>query len=324
MPAQRIAISVLAALVAVNLLWAANPVMMKLVLADFEPLQAAWLRITCGLATLLLVYPLLARAAGTGAFAAPRQPSEPPTRRAAAWVRMTAMGAIVFCITPLLITHGLDASLAVHNAFITGMEPIITILLAWVFLHERVRVGRWLTIGLALVGFALLSGVGSEWAGLLTATYLFGNTLLLAGMAGEAMFSILGAPLVRRINPATIFLVALATGAALLTVVLAATGTLPSPGQFTARSILGLVWTAPITTTVCYLVWLTVLRVVPVNAAAFTLFLQPLIGAALGYLVLGERLNALQSVGAAVILVSLTLYLRQAAPDQASRVTTAV
>jgi drug/metabolite transporter (DMT)-like permease len=205
----------------------------------------------------------------------------------------------------------LDASLAVHNAFITGLEPVITIVLARIFLREQMRAAGWMILAIALVGFALLSGVGGSWRELVQATYLWGNVLLLLGMAGEAMYSILGAPLVKRIEPVTAFSIALATGAALLTVFVVATGMTPSLSQFSSRSVIGLFWTGPITTAFCYLVWLTSLRHVPVNAAAFTLFIQPVLGAVMGYWLLGERLGGLQLVGAGLILVSLAMYAKK-------------
>lgn len=294
---------VIAALILINVLWAGNPVMQKFLLADFEPLQVAWLRMVVGAAVL---------AAGIAVFRVVRPEAKAaPGEVAYSWamiVRAIAMGAIVFCLTPILVTHGLNASLAVHNAFITGLEPVITIVLARIVLRERMHATGWIILAIALLGFALLSGVGGSWRALVQATYLYGNVLLLIGMAGEAMYSILGAPLARRTPPVTVFVIALTTGAALLTVALAGAGALPEFGQFTWRSAAGLVWTGPITTTLCYLVWLTSLRHVPVNAAAFSLFVQPVLGAFLGYALLEEKLAGLQWAGAALILLSLVLY----------------
>lgn len=304
---------IIGALVLVNVLWAGNPVMQKFLLADFAPLQVAWLRIVVGTLVLAGVWPWARRTADyelqiTNGNAGGEHPQR---TRGRLWLRAVAMGAVVFFVTPLLITYGLNASLAVHNAFITGLEPVITIVLARIFLGERMRTAGWAILAVALSGFALLSGVGGEWDDLLAGTYLAGNLLLLAGMVGEAMYSIVGAPLAKRMPPVTVFLIALATGAALLSVFLVASGALPSIGQFTARSAIGLLWTGPITTTFCYLVWLTSLRHVPVQAAAFTLFIQPLIGAVMGYALLGERLEGLQVAGATLILASLVMYVRR-------------
>ena len=399
---------VIGALVLVNVFWAGNPVMQKFLLADFAPLQVAWLRMVVGALVLAAVWPWVRRIGnwelgitnGNAAEGAVGNKNHPPSRNLllnpgagsvpppsredlegrrlrvdegvvlavgegvnkgegsgleadyehehgdkreardggeygrehgyekgaskertgvargesshrGLWWRAMAMGAVVFFVTPLLVTYGLDASLAVHNSFITGLEPVITIVLARMFLGERMRAAGWMILAVALAGFALLSGVGGNWRELLQTTYFAGNLLLLFGMAGEAMYSILGAPLAKRMAPVTVFLIALTTGAGLLSVFLVASGTLPDFSHFTAHSVIGLLWTGPVTTTFCYLVWLTSLRHVPVNAAAFTLFVQPLLGAVMGYALLGERLVGLQVAGAALILVSLVMYVRR-------------
>ncbi len=329
---MRVKSNVMAWLVLVNVLWAANPVMQKFLLADFAPVQVAWLRMVVGAGVAAVVW-LGLRGRGKGRITnyelritngrgkeeeefeyeyeheyEYEKEQDCERGRKDLVVRAVGMGVVVFFVTPLLITHGLDASLAVHNAFITGLEPVITIVLARIFLRERMRATGWMILAIALAGFALLSGVGGSWRELVRTTYLFGNVLLLLGMAGEAMYSILGAPLAKRMEPVKAFLIALGTGAALLTVFVMAMGMTPSVGQFTARSAIGLLWTGPITTAFCYLVWLTSLRHVPVNAAAFTLFIQPVLGAVMGYGLLGERLGGMQVVGGGLILVSLGLY----------------
>lgn len=300
-PAPRVAVPwpTLLLLAAVNTVWAGNPVMMKYVLMDFTPLQAAWLRI-------------LGAAAMAGAILAATVRMPQPTAASFPWRRTVVLGAVVFCITPLLITAGLDRSLAMHNAFIGGLEPVITILLAWLLLRERLSMVRWGVLGIAAVGFALMSGIAGHWTGLAAAAYLVGNVLLLLGMAGEAVYSLLGGRLVRQAGAAPLLFAALAVGGCMLAAYLAFEGTWPQPAQFTGRSVLGLLWTGPLATGCGYYIWLAVLRRVPVNAAAFTLFLQPLLGAALGYALLGERLAWSDGMGAALILVALGLFAGEA------------
>jgi len=295
-------------LAAVNTVWAGNPVMMKYVLMDFTPLQAAWLRI-------------LGAAAVAGAILAARPRKPESAAGPFPWRRTLLLGAIVFCVTPVLITAGLDRSLAMHNAFIGGLEPVITILLAWLLLRERFSMVRWVVLGLAAAGFALMSGIAGHWSGLAAAAYLVGNVLLLLGMAGESVYSLLGGRLVRHAGAAPLLFVALAFGGLLLAAYLAWTGTWPQPAQFSSRSVLGLLWTGPLATGCGYYIWLAVLRHVPVNAAAFTLFLQPLLGAALGYALLGERLASSEGAGAVLILVALGLFAGEAVRSRRRAVT---
>jgi drug/metabolite transporter (DMT)-like permease len=282
-------------LLGINLLWAGNPVMTKFILQDFAPIQVAWLRIT--VSTLILAPIVLLRSRATDPHAQPFP-----------WLGAIAAGAIVYFATPIVITVGLDRSLAVHNSFITGLEPVITILLAWMILRERMRAYKWLVLGVAIGGFVLLSGMANTWLGLVSSGYMLGNLLLLAGMVGESMFSIMGGRLVQRARPGALLLVCLATGSVLLSMYLIITGGLPDFRNFTTSSAIGLVWAGPITTAACYYFWLASLRVIPVNSAAFTLFVQPLVGAIMGYVLLSERMDAVQISGAGLILLALGLH----------------
>lgn len=215
------------------------------------------------------------------------------------------MGTIVFYITPLLITYGLDASLATHNSLITGLEPVVTIVLAWLILRERLGPGRWLTVLIAFAGFALLSGFTSYGT---NSGQVFGDLLLLTAMAGEAMYSIIGKGIVRDTHPVAILASALATGALCLTVHLAIAGGVPQASQFTARGLAALVWVGPIATAGCYAYWLATLRYIPVHVAAFSLFVQPLLGAVLGYALMADRLSAIQWAGGGMILLGLAAH----------------
>jgi drug/metabolite transporter (DMT)-like permease len=283
-------------LAGINLLWAGNPVMTKFILQDFAPIQVAWLRIT--VSTLILAPIVLLRSRVTV-----------PHAQAFPWLGAIAAGAVVYFATPIVITVGLDRSLAVHNSFITGLEPVITIVLAWIILRERMRTSRWVVLGLAFWGFVLLSGMANTWLGLVSSGYMLGNLLLLAGMVGESMFSIMGGRLVQRARPGALLLVCLATGSVLLSMYLIITGGLPDFRNFTTSSAIGLVWAGPITTAACYYFWLASLRVIPVNSAAFTLFVQPLVGAVLGYVLLSERMDTVQICGADLILLALGLHI---------------
>ena len=285
-------IPIIAGLFVANLIWAANPVMTKFMLADFGPLQVAWLRITASAAFLGLGWFLFSVRRGTIG-------SQPEGR---VLLRAALMGAIVFYIAPLLITYGLDASLATHNSLITGLEPVVTIVLAWMILRESLGVGRWLTVLIAFAGFTLLSGFTSRGA---NSGHLFGNMLLLTAMAGEAMYSIIGKGIVRDTHPVTILVIALVTGALLLTAHLAIAGSVPPPSQFSARSLAALLWVGPIATAGCYAYWLASLRDLPVNIVAFSLFVQPLLGSALGYTLMAERLSAIQWAGGGMIFIGL-------------------
>jgi DME family drug/metabolite transporter len=67
---------------------------------------------------------------------------------------------------------------------------------------------------------------------------------------------------------------------------------------------------AAITTVLGYWLWFLALRVTDASAAAPTLFIQPLLGAALAIVILHDELTVATVIGAACIIASLLLVMR--------------
>jgi drug/metabolite transporter (DMT)-like permease len=300
-------VTTLLILVLCNVIWSAHPVMGKLVLTDFPPAQGAWLRYASALAAYLLailVWPWIAsRSAGF-----------PPSRRtvfllrapARDWAWLVLMGFMTFCFSPLLQMTGLSESRATDNSLIVAMEPLLSVLLAWILLKEKLHLFHLGAFVVALTGFFLLAGV--SWDQLVKGfdPHLLGNLLLLLSLMGEAAFSVLGRKLVgRRLSPPALFGATLATGVLLLSVIALPGWGWPDVHHLSWRSALGLLWLGPLGTTFSYFLWMLALVRAPVASVAITLFIQPLMGAAWGYLFLGDRMSGYQLLGAALILAAV-------------------
>jgi len=70
---------------------------------------------------------------------------------------------------------------------------------------------------------------------------------------------------------------------------------------------LGLLWLALMSTSVAYLAWFKGLEQLEGASAAITLFIQPLLGAVLAILLLGDQLLPTTIIGGILILVSVYL-----------------
>ncbi len=76
-------------------------------------------------------------------------------------------------------------------------------------------------------------------------------------------------------------------------------------GSWDWKTFVAAIWIGPLGTTLGYLIYILALVDVSVVTVSLFLFLQPLAGALLGYLLLGERLNRLQSFGSILILFAV-------------------
>jgi drug/metabolite transporter (DMT)-like permease len=311
--ARKMPFNVLAGLILCNLIWSAHPAMAKLVLADFPPALTAWLRYSSALLAYLVTIPLIRKRGLGPAF------FKPSTVRDGLLV--AAVGIMAFCFAPLLQMTGLQSSRATDNALIVAMEPLMTVVLARIFVGERLSKTHYVAFSLALSGFALLSGihgVGESLHSTLSATLsatlsgsssnLIGNLLMLTALVGEASYSILGLKLVHRFDPLGIFGSALAIGVGILTL---STMAIEGPHVFLAlshlgwKSALGLLWLGPLGTAFAYFYWMSVLREASVATIALTLFIQPVLGAVWGYVFLGETLSGVQALGGLLIILGV-------------------
>lgn len=293
------------ALVVLNSVWAANPIAAKILLRTFVPTQVAWIRYTSAIIGLAVLAPFL-RWRGIALW------KWPQTLRLKLLVLAT--GILPFFFGPLLTLHGLAGTQASEAALIVALEPLWSVVLAWLILKEKISPIQRFAFLVATFGFLLLS-LGGEHATAASGwrEHLFFNFLLLLAQAAEAGYSIAGKPALKKIPPGALFAMALVSGWVLLTLwVLATTGVRDvlvanhwGPSEFAAAF-----WLGALGSTLGYLVWAFALGQVTVAALAMTLFVQPIGGALLGVLGWGEHLTSQQGFGALFILMGIALPLK--------------
>jgi probable blue pigment (indigoidine) exporter len=79
------------------------------------------------------------------------------------------------------------------------------------------------------------------------------------------------------------------------------------PSELSARNIGGLVYLVLFSGIVAYGLWFWGLQRLPASSVSFLSLLNPVVAAALGWLVLDQRLNGWQIVGAVIVLASVVL-----------------
>jgi drug/metabolite transporter (DMT)-like permease len=293
---------VLLGLVICNAIWATNPIMGKILLQHFPPLQVSWLRYGSALGVAFLF------SAGF-AWKKPALVGAPRlVLRTAALPWVSAMGLITFFGSAVLQFRGLAHSTSTANAILVALEPLFAVFLAWAFLGEELRRRQGFAFVLALLGFLLLSNLKPHdfWATI--QLFSFGNFLLLLTMPMEAMYSIISRKLAGRVPAMLLFTAALSFGFLALCFYLAASGLgLPDLRTLGPAGWIALLWVGPVGTTVTYTFWTVVLEEAPVAAVSLTLFVQPILGAAFAALFLGERLDFWQGTGGALIVAALAL-----------------
>jgi drug/metabolite transporter (DMT)-like permease len=287
----------LALLVLANALWGASYVVAKVALEELPAPLLAALRFSLAVLVLWLVIGWRARFARTG----PRLPSPGDT-----W-RLLGLGVLGVAMNGLLGYWGVSLTTATDAALLIVGEVLFTTLLAIALAGEYL--GRVRGIGLAtgLVGVVvLIAGGGTDQTALAPARPL-GDVLILVGLGFEAAYTVLGTRQTRRYDPLVVLTLSFSGSCLVWLPVIgwyALRGGLAMPSPVAA---LGVLYLALVNSVACYLLWFGVLRSAGATLGALSLLAQPVVGAALGVLVLGDPVLPTTLIGGACVLVCLVL-----------------
>jgi drug/metabolite transporter (DMT)-like permease len=287
-----------ALLLVCNLIWASQFVLAKLVQERMGPVFATFVPMT--LATLLLV-PVLQRERRARGVA-----GRPPSRDVLRFVVIGVLGQVA---AQLLVTWGVGIAPASNAALLSLTLPVVTAVLAFLILGERMTRVRWASFGLALLGVLQCSGI--DWRSLAFADrrFLAGNLLIMGGVGGSAFYNVYGKRLLERYTPLEVLVFSYyAVVATLLPLAVAL-----EPGGFAAtvsfggQAWLGLLLLAVFQYALSMVIFLNVLTRLDATQAALSNYLIPFFGLVIAWLVLGERLTAPVVAGGVLVLASTLL-----------------
>lgn len=281
-------------LLTANAVYGTAYVIMRPAVDAAGPVTLAFLRMAIGFA---MVAPI-----GLGARGAGTAPLSPADHRTLFW-----MGFIGFTLAMALAHWGLAWSTATNAALLVATEPVALVALAPIVLGERLtRREGWGTT-LALVGATVIVVNGVPGLTVSVAPHWRGDVLLLLSGVCFAAYSLLGRPVLARYPSIRVtawsFLWGVVTTAPLAAIEWRVGGRSP----WTVASVAAVLYLGVVITGLGYLVWNWALERVSAARAAIYLNVQPLVGALLGVLVLGEPLSAFAVTGGALVVGGLWL-----------------
>jgi len=259
----------------------------RVTLADVPPATLALARLVVGS---LALSPL-----------ARRETSSPPPTRRDRWT-FAWMGIVGFGAAFILGNWGIAASTATNAALLIVVEPVSLMLLGPALLGERLTRREALAAALA-VGGALLVVVN----GIPGVTERRGDLLLVLSGLAYASYSLLGRRVLDRHAAGRVTASSILWGAlAMLPLALGEwlAGRRP---VWTWAAVAGTLYLALVVTALGYLVWNWALRRVKAARAAIFLCVQPVAGALLGVVLLGEPLTVFTLLGGGLIVGGLAL-----------------
>ena len=224
-------------------------------------------------------------------------------RGRAAWVRVAVVGALAAAYQACYFASAALTSVSLATLVAIGALPVLVAALEGLTGRRRADPRTAATIGLALAGLGLLVGVPAGGPG--AGTTLAGAGLAVCAAGGFAAVTVLGARPVPGLGDLTTTGFGFALGGLALLPVAGLTsgvGFRPDPAALGLLLVL-----ATVPTAVAYTLYFRGLRSVSPVVAALVTLLEPLTGAVLSALVLGDRLGVAGLFGGALLAASVVL-----------------
>lgn len=278
----------LLALLALALIWGYNWVQMKIAVQYAPPMQFAALRITLGALSLLLALAWL------------RKPLLPKEMTATFWAGVLQIAGVYGFATWALVSGS-----AGRTSVLVYMMPLWTLLLAWVFLHERVRGLQWAAIVLSVTGLLLILDLQH-----LQGTIVSKVLALLAGLCWAG-----GAVIAKQVRQTVkLDLLSFTTwqmiAGAIPLILAASLATVLEPSTpivWSVPFIFALAYNVIPGTAIATLLWLYVLNRMSAGTAGLGILLNPIVGVLAAWIQLGEQPKLIEAAGMTLIAIALAL-----------------
>ena len=272
--------------------WGGMYVVSKWGFDAIPPVTLAFLRVTVGAAVLAMIVRV-------------RYPSRAFSRRD--WYSFAFLGLWV-AITLATQFVGTDLTTASEGALITVLTPVFTVFLGVFVLDELLTRRRLVGVALALAGTLVVLG-GQYDLATIGAGSAVGVAMLVLASVGWAAYTVWGKPLVRRysaLETATYStVVAVPILAVFVPVELSMRGVAAASLPMTLPVVAAVLYLGVLSTAAAWYCWYKGLEYADAGTVAVYFFAQPLVGAALGALLLGEPVGAWFAAGGALMGVGI-------------------
>jgi drug/metabolite transporter (DMT)-like permease len=221
------------------------------------------------------------------------------------WKTVFALALTGVASFGLLFYFGLQTTTALNGVLLQAGIPPLVMLLAWITGGERTHPATIVSVGVSLLGVVVVITRGRPWD-LLHLSLNRGDGIILVGVVLYAVYSLL---LRQRpaVAPLSLLWATFAVAAALLLPGYLADLLLHPAPPLTPKVVVGVAYVAVFPSFVAYLFYNRGIELLGAARASQFLHLQPIFGATLAVLLLGERFHAFQAAGMALILAGIGL-----------------
>ncbi len=218
--------------------------------------------------------------------------------------RFVIMGILIIPFNQVGYIWGQSFTTAGHASLIFATTPIWVMILAAIYLRERITIWRTAGILLTVIGIVVIMGGGAIELG---TQYLVGDLLVLGCVIAWGGYTVMGKPLVEKYGalPATAYSIAFGTVMYFPFGIWQAGHcdySLAGPTHW-----LSVLYMAIGASVIMYVVWMWLLKQMEASRLAVFANIQPLIAVVAAWLMLGETVGWMFVLGGATVLAGVIL-----------------
>ena len=275
-----------ALLICTCIIWGIRPMFAKFVVREMSPIPMVSIRYT------IVALTLFAMLAWRG------EKLLPPRRT---WPALFTMGILGVCINNVTQFTGLQYSTVTNFTIIATLTPIVTALLSFVLIHERLHRLQWLGICSSLCGALYLLSNGSL-AAILTLSFNIGDVLFFTSQVAWALYSIIVVRIIDDVSPFAIVAWSGLLGSLTTAAGAAYFGHFELPSLLSPLALGSYLFVIFAGGLIAMIFWNKGTGIVGPSQAAVFMNIMPLVGIICGVLFLDEQLLISQAIGGALIL----------------------
>jgi len=279
-------------LILASSIWGGMYVVVKMVVSVIPPLELVWLRYLVAIVALFIIGFIT------------KQSWRIEKRHV---LIIIAIGIIGNAISIVAQETGTMLSTAQMGAIITSSTPAFMVIFARFILKERLTIKKGISVCLATIGVFLIVGIGN-----MSMSSTLGGVSLVVAALTWALMSVL----VKRL-PSDYSQIVVTTYSVLVALIVLTPFVLPrlheiNISQLTHPTIWGgLLYLGIVSTAGGFLLWNRGLQMLNASTGGIYFFFQPLVGALLGWLMLGEKISAAFWIGSILILLGVLFVIRE-------------
>ncbi len=219
---------------------------------------------------------------------------------------VAAIGLVGYALSIWAQFRGTQLTTAQMGSIVTAATPAFMVLFGRLILGEPITWRRAVSVGLATLGVLLVVGVGGLAAG-----HLGGGLILMVAAVSWALMSVLLKRVPNEYSPLVVTTYAIGVATLILTPDVLSHGVFHT--DIGARPELwgGILYLGIVSTAGAFVLWTRGLQLVDAGSGGLYFFFQPLVGTALGWLVLAEPVSWGFWAGTAFIVAGVVLIAKE-------------